>query len=410
MHKQQSNEKGISGLQILVIFCFLFLLFLIFSPSKTPEEYPGSQQEQQQVIKYTAVSLNFRSVDNINKVLRVLDKGTPVIIVEEGGKWTLVEVDEQQGYVATRYLASEKIVEEEKEVVYSPPPTNSRVEELEQKVEELEKKQQEAQEKMKKEKEELERQTQALKEQLQQQPQGIYKTSELVEGLSELIVAIGCFDYSGDIMTGSGVVIGKGKALSSDRVSTAILTNYHIIKNADMTLEHPCAVGYSPNPTKGLTDFYFANPVYYPSIISDSEMELIDFYFLSIEEKLRIPEYGDIEIIPNASLEITEYVPIICEEDKIKVGEEMIVLGYPSIGGDYLTATEGIISGYEGKHYLTTSAKIEHGNSGGGAFLKSSGCLTGMPTFVRLGEMESFARLINMPVLARDYLSKIWDY
>ena len=250
---------------------------------------------------------------------------------------------------------------------------------------------------------ELEQKIVELQQKQQFQLQESYKASEIVESLGKYIVNIVCFGRYGDATIGSGIIYALGS-----EGQDIILTNYHITEDADLTLEYPCVVAYSSDPTKGLTDFYFAEPVYYPSVVSLSTMQLIDFDFLSIQAKFRLPEYGGFEIIPNASLKITDRAPVVCSEDKIKVGEEIVILGYPTIGGEYLTATEGIISGYEGTYYLTTSAKIEQGSSGGGAFLKSTGCLAGMPTFVRLGRIEAFARLINMPYLQQNYLLKIW--
>ena len=250
---------------------------------------------------------------------------------------------------------------------------------------------------------ELEQKIVELQQKQQFQVREGYKASEIVEHLGKYIVNVACFDRYGDAAIGSGIIYSLGA-----KGQTIILTNYHITEYADLTLEYPCAVAYSSDPTKGFTDFYFAEPIYYPSVVSLSTMRLIDFDFLSIRAKFRFPEYGGIEIIPYASLKITDRVPVVCNENEIKVGEEIVVLGYPTIGGEYLTATEGIISGFDWTYYLTTSAKVEEGSSGGGAFLKSTGCLAGMPTFVRLGRIEAFARLINMPYLQQNYLSKIW--
>jgi S1-C subfamily serine protease len=77
------------------------------------------------------------------------------------------------------------------------------------------------------------------------------------------------------------------------------------------------------------------------------------------------------------------------------VGDEIIVLGYPSIGvsGD-VTVTEGIISGSENDFYVT-SAKIEQGNSGGAAILLKDNCYLGIPTFVQVGRIEALARILK---------------
>ena len=76
-------------------------------------------------------------------------------------------------------------------------------------------------------------------------------------------------------------------------------------------------------------------------------------------------------------------------------GDRVAVLGYPRIGsaGD-VTATEGIISGFEGEYYIT-SAKIEQGNSGGAAILVKRDCYLGIPSFVKSGGLESLGRILR---------------
>ncbi|MBP7831583.1 MAG: trypsin-like peptidase domain-containing protein [Candidatus Pacebacteria bacterium] len=77
------------------------------------------------------------------------------------------------------------------------------------------------------------------------------------------------------------------------------------------------------------------------------------------------------------------------------VGNTIVILGYPSIGSNTdVTATEGIISGYEGS-YFVTSAKVEHGNSGGAAIDLINNCYLGIPTFVQTGQIESLARVLK---------------
>jgi len=78
-----------------------------------------------------------------------------------------------------------------------------------------------------------------------------------------------------------------------------------------------------------------------------------------------------------------------------RIGDDIVILGYPGIGsGSGITATEGIISGLEEK-YFVTSAKVEHGNSGGVALFKDQNCYFGIPTFARSGEVESLARILD---------------
>ena len=82
-----------------------------------------------------------------------------------------------------------------------------------------------------------------------------------------------------------------------------------------------------------------------------------------------------------------------------KVGDPMVILGFPSIGSaSQVTATEGIISGREGNYYIT-SAKVEQGNSGGAAILTKGNCYAGIPTFARKGGLETLARILKQEII-----------
>lgn len=88
-----------------------------------------------------------------------------------------------------------------------------------------------------------------------------------------------------------------------------------------------------------------------------------------------------------------------CYKENItpELGDEVLILGYPGIGADSLTVTEGIISGVD-YPYFTTSAKIDHGNSGGAAILVEDDCLLGIPTGSVVGEIESLGRILDLSV------------
>lgn len=81
--------------------------------------------------------------------------------------------------------------------------------------------------------------------------------------------------------------------------------------------------------------------------------------------------------------------------DNPSLGTNIVILGYPGIGSQTdITATEGIISGYD-NNYFITSAKVEHGNSGGAAILLQKNCYLGIPTFTKTGGLESLARILS---------------
>jgi len=292
-------------------------------------------------------------------------------------------------------------------------PQNSEIEKLRQEVEELKK-------------------SQTKTEQARPSSEKTFSTTQIVSQNKKFIVSIVCSTGSGSVF-GSGVIIGKSQN------NLIILTNYHVTKYAK-TLSagiSPCVVSDS-----GLGEYYYGQPIYFPSMISQSEyvslsqqqalineMDAIDFSFVEIKEPIQgetmyydetTGKYISQPFIPKTSLLSTTIFPKICSQNLLKAGEEIVVLGYPMIGGDSvlpgvpnlkLITTEGIISNDVSNfdNYFVSSAKIEQGNSGGGAFLKSGNCFAGMPTYVQVGEIESLGRLINIPKLKENYLSKIFS-
>jgi hypothetical protein len=105
---------------------------------------------------------------------------------------------------------------------------------------------------------------------------------------------------------------------------------------------------------------------------------------------------------PTISLENRAKSGAYACKNKLNIGERIIVVGYPSYGAKIEsiynsavepTITEGIISGKDGIYY-TTSAKIEHGNSGGLAIDVENNCYAGIPTWNTSGEFESLGRIL----------------
>ena len=98
--------------------------------------------------------------------------------------------------------------------------------------------------------------------------------------------------------------------------------------------------------------------------------------------------------IPQSIINDTTEYPICVTPPKI--GEELLILGYPKIGAtDSVTGTEGIVSGYDGNYFIT-SAKISKGNSGGVAISVQENCYFGIPTLVKADEVESLGRILDI--------------
>ena len=74
-----------------------------------------------------------------------------------------------------------------------------------------------------------------------------------------------------------------------------------------------------------------------------------------------------------------------------KIGDPIIAIGFPSIGGDSVTVTRGEISGYvnfDGIQWIKSSISISGGNSGGGIFDEFGG-LVGVPTALGTAGVEN---------------------
>jgi len=70
-------------------------------------------------------------------------------------------------------------------------------------------------------------------------------------------------------------------------------------------------------------------------------------------------------------------------QKELSIGDTVKVYGYPEIGGETITYTEGKISGFENGLYKI-DANIDAGNSGGGVFDKD-GNLIGMAVSLKVG-------------------------
>ncbi|MEW6569485.1 MAG: serine protease [Chloroflexota bacterium] len=83
----------------------------------------------------------------------------------------------------------------------------------------------------------------------------------------------------------------------------------------------------------------------------------------------------------------------IGDSDEVEIGDPLQILGYPGIGGETITFTEGAVSGFtsdrlvDGRAWIKTDATIAGGNSGGtGA--NAAGELIGVPTTASSGAEE----------------------
>ncbi len=208
--------------------------------------------------------------------------------------------------------------------------------------------------------------------------------------------------------SGSGLLVMMG----ANEVPT-IVTNRHVVGDSQYGTASECAAVfpgdkyafYSVNNLyrPAYTDYTLpSNPMSISAIPTNGQVSLDntrDVAFLSDFKK------NNVDLVPpTISLENRAVRGnFSCTSDS-NIGDPLVILGYPSYGSGAgtitsvfshleITATEGIISGKDGVYY-TTSAKIEHGNSGGLAVDKTNNCYLGIPTAAFIGEIESLGRIL----------------
>lgn len=156
--------------------------------------------------------------------------------------------------------------------------------------------------------------------------------------------------------------------------ATQLLTNKHVMTDERGELPSYCEISFADDSKKVVLEFRPSSDVF----ISPER----DFVSIRITAPT---EYMKKEAATSSPL---------CKKGVI--GDQMVILGYPAIGAKQdVTATEGIISAYEDPYYIT-SAKLERGNSGGAAVLVKGDCYLGIPTFVRVGNVESLGRVLDI--------------
>ena len=177
----------------------------------------------------------------------------------------------------------------------------------------------------------------------------------------------------------------SGVLVNLTGIGTSLVTNKHAVFDGSYVASW-CVIGVYNKGARIVE--YVTNKS--PFILGDDQ----DFAYIKLGSEYNLPtnpqnsDYGYFDEVVLQHLEVCT--------GKVNIGDKVIVLGYPAIGTQGgITATEGIISGLEGDYYVT-SAKIDHGNSGGAAILLKDNCYLGIPTWVlNLGGFESLGRILK---------------
>lgn len=198
-----------------------------------------------------------------------------------------------------------------------------------------------------------------------------------VEGLLPAVVQVICVDGSAEqkYYAGSGTVIDK---------SGLILTNHHVLVNDAGKMIRLCGIGVSGDLTKPPKISYLAR-----AEASDADGDLA---LLKIFERLDGSEVGG----DFAALDVSGASTLA---GAMKIGDPVYIGGYPSVGADTLTMTQGVVAGRVGDDLIKTSAYLDSGASGGAAF-DSRGRFIGVPAAAARGEIGgSLGYLIGGPAV-----------
>lgn len=190
--------------------------------------------------------------------------------------------------------------------------------------------------------------------------------------IASTVQIYGLFNRNGNLVPG---YVGSGTLISSDGL---ILTNAHVADPATVgdPESHPdaLAIGLVTSEDKPPVFSYIAQVV------------AIDGYLdLAV---IRIASGLDGSSINSSDLRLS-YVPL-GDSDQVHVGDHVNIYGFPSIGGETITYTDGNISGFTSEDrvgdraWIKTDATISGGNSGGLA-ANDDGHIIGVPTQVASG-------------------------
>ncbi len=186
---------------------------------------------------------------------------------------------------------------------------------------------------------------------------------------------------------------GSGTIISPDGL---ILTNYHVVDTSDLKvpenarlLEDQVAVFITTKSDRPPTLSYIATVV-----ASSPELDLA---------VVRITHNISGETINSKKLKLP-YVEL-GDSSKLEAGDSIYVFGYPGIGGETVTFTSGVVSGFTSQEgvgsraWIKTDAAISGGNSGGTG-VDDEGLLIGVPTQVGRGGVGGQAEYVDCRPLA----------
>jgi S1-C subfamily serine protease len=193
----------------------------------------------------------------------------------------------------------------------------------------------------------------------------------IAERMKDAVALIICQTETEEYTSGSGTIFTS---------NGLVLTNLHVLPETSDALL-PCALVYQAWEGDGGSEVFGLEYV-----SSDDARDLA---------VVKIVDEEGMEVRENRTRSLESLQGIVCDDDDLAVARSLLILGYPNYGDGVpdptlasLKVTAGKISSLLPDGDVITDAKLEHGNSGGAAFL-DSGCFIGVPTAVLTGRVEA---------------------
>ncbi len=195
---------------------------------------------------------------------------------------------------------------------------------------------------------------------------------------------------------------GSGTILYPEGI---IITNSHLFPQDDEFIyihEKGCFIILPDSDTGLPSEIYLGTPIVMPGLSDDYDLAFIEIYDVYTD-----PDDGYVYGYYPREFPFFDDT-YTCTDEYIKLGEPLIVYGYPLISGGYsLTITEGIVSSFTEDGLIVTSAKISEGNSGGLA-VDRHGCMLGIPTLISFDEYESLGIIIPSELIV-EFIEQVFE-
>jgi S1-C subfamily serine protease len=232
--------------------------------------------------------------------------------------------------------------------------------------------------------------TETLKEQSKAQKDTVISSGDLALYTTGVVQVI--------CSTNQNIMSGSGSLFTFKEVAHAVLTNYHVVKDASR-----CVV-IMTNASNSQTGVFALKPSVY-SYNTGTDEAVLDIG--SSLSSVSVP-------IDNYNYSLSQVKKCV---SPVAVGTPVVIIGFPAyakrdstvtidtigtVNTIFRTATNGIISGYDtstaGAANYFVSAKIDNGNSGGIALAKDSSglCVLGLPTWLTVGNYETQGLVQNI--------------